>query len=224
MLLAQEKLISLYDQKSIETYLLPVVRKNYKIEALGCSWEKWTGIATTLQVELEIGSGNGHFLVQKALSHPEVQYLGIEISWKRVQKIYEKLSKRGISNVKLICADAKEIFSFVPENVLHAIYVNFPDPWPKLKHANRKLFSQSLLSKIETSIQPGGRFHLVSDVESYVVDVTQKLDSQSKMKSIETPVITDTPVGYPTSSFEEKWRQQGRKIYSICFEKPTLPR
>ncbi|NTV78849.1 MAG: tRNA (guanosine(46)-N7)-methyltransferase TrmB, partial [Clostridiales bacterium] len=101
-------------------------------------------------VYLEIGMGKGKFLVTLAKNNPHINYIGIEkytsVMLRAVQKLEQETEE--ISNLKLICMDAEAITEVFEQEEIGRIYLNFSDPWPKARHARRRLPSREFLEMI----------------------------------------------------------------------------
>ena len=113
-------------------------------------WKKVFGNAHP--VHIEIGMGKGQFLLALARRNPEINYIGIEryssVLLRAVEK-YEKLSadmQKPLPNIRFICMDAREITEVFAPGEVEKIYLNFSDPWPKARHARRRLTSSDFLA------------------------------------------------------------------------------
>ncbi len=98
------------------------------------------------KIELEIGMGKGDFIINKALTNPDINYIGLEKYPTVLLKAFKKLKDKKIDNLKIICIDANNINEIFDKEI-SKIYLNFSDPWPKKKHANRRLTSPIFLDK-----------------------------------------------------------------------------
>ncbi len=95
-------------------------------------------------INLEIGMGKGDFIIDMALKHPDINYIGLERYESILIRAIKKINELEIPNLKLICCDAKELNDiFGPE--IDTIYLNFSDPWPKKRHEKRRLTSETFL-------------------------------------------------------------------------------
>lgn len=93
---------------------------------------------------LEIGMGKGDFIINMALEHPDINFIGLEKYQSIIVRAIEKLEKLELNNLKLICIDAKELDTVFDQEI-DTIYLNFSDPWPKKRHAKRRLTSDTFL-------------------------------------------------------------------------------
>ncbi len=119
-------------------------------------------------VTVEIGFGNGDALARLAAAHPENSYLGIEVHRPGVGRLLARLVTDSITNVRIVCADAKEILARnIPDDSLAAVYVLFPDPWPKKRHHKRRLVQPDFVELVRRKLKPGGVLHLATDWPAY---------------------------------------------------------
>lgn len=100
-------------------------------------------------IEIEVGTGKGKFIIGKALANPDINYIGIEKYDSPLVSAVKKLEEVEISNLKLVCFDALGIENLFDKEV-SKIYLNFSDPWPKKRHAKRRLSSPIFLAKYDS--------------------------------------------------------------------------
>lgn len=119
-------------------------------------------------VELELGAGDGSFLLQYAGAHPEVNFLGVERLFGRLRKIDRKGRRLGLKNLRGLRMEATYLMDWmIPPGSLTAIHVYFPDPWPKKRHHHRRLINPAFAALAARALAPGGRFHCRTDDASY---------------------------------------------------------
>ena len=107
-------------------------------------------------IELEIGMGKGQFIIKKALCNPDINYIGIDKDISIVYKALKNVLVHGeIKNLKLICADAISIHNIFEKEEIEKIYLNFSDPWPKVRHEKRRL-TGPIIFKTILDIQRNG--------------------------------------------------------------------
>lgn len=100
-------------------------------------------------IHLEIGMGKGNFIIDKARKNPDLNFIGVERYASVLCRAIEKLEKTDLANVKIICIDAFELGN-VFDKEIETIYLNFSDPWPKKRHAKRRLTSSVFLRVYDT--------------------------------------------------------------------------
>ncbi len=167
-------------------------------------------------VEVEIGSGDGSFLIATARRFPERNFFGIERSPSKAKRIEDRLIRLGASNVRIVQADAGCIVGAVlPEACVAAYHVYFPDPWPKRGHARRRIFRPGLVDGLARTLQVGGCVYIATDVASY--------GGLAHALVREHPSFVELPAGddHPglTTAFARKYRAAGRPLYVFTFER-----
>lgn len=95
-------------------------------------------------IHLEIGMGKGNFIIDKAMKNPDINFIGVEMYESVMCRALEKLQDKELPNLKLICMDAMGLDSLFAGEI-ETIYLNFSDPWPKKRHAKRRLTSHVFL-------------------------------------------------------------------------------
>ncbi|MCO4743931.1 MAG: tRNA (guanosine(46)-N7)-methyltransferase TrmB [Proteobacteria bacterium] len=125
---------------------------------------------------LEIGCGNGFFLKDVAVRHPEVNLLGIEIRYKRTVLCARKLKEAGVETARIARYHAAYLDDLFVEGALDRLFVNHPDPWPKERHEKNRLISRWFLEDVVRYLKPGGVFQLKSDFPPNVERVEALLD------------------------------------------------
>lgn len=129
----------------------------------GC-WRQVFGNANPMHIE--IGMGKGGFLLNMALAHPDINYVGIERYSSVLLRAVEKMDMdeyRGLQNIRFVCMDARNVEEVFSYNEVQRIYLNFSDPWPKARHAKRRLTSKEFLMRYEQILIPGGQLELKTD-------------------------------------------------------------
>ena len=172
-------------------------------------------------VELEVGFGKGLFLLNASQACPNVNFLGIEILRKYQLYAATRFAKRGLKNVRLVKADAREFLrDYVSDESFQAIHVYFPDPWWKKRHIKRRLFMADFAVQCERTLQTGGRVYIVTDVRDYFAVITELLQQHTRLKLLSPPDPKEPShdLDYLTN-FERKFRMEGRAIYRGVYER-----
>ena len=129
-------------------------------EQKGC-WQQVFGRPGSLYVEL--GTGKGDFISQLALRHPEVNFIGIEAQQDVLYSAAKKVRALGLTNVKLLVFDINNIENIFAEHEVDQFYINFCDPWPKARHAKRRLTHVGYLRRYEKLLKTPGRLIFKTD-------------------------------------------------------------
>ena len=120
-------------------------------------------LAPAAEYALEIGCGRGDFIIQKAQQQPNVTFYALEKYDSVLFKAVEKLETIQVRNIQFISGDAEDLAVMFPEKSLDVIYLNFSDPWPKKRHAKRRLTYRKKLDLYESLLKDSGWIELKSD-------------------------------------------------------------
>jgi tRNA (guanine-N7-)-methyltransferase len=185
----------------------------------------WRGIfGNDHPVELEVGFGKGLFLVTAAQTHPEINFVGVEVVRKYQLFTATRLAKRGLGNVRVACADVRLFLPrYVAAESLQAVHVYFPDPWWKKRHHKRRVFTTEFVTECVRALRPGRQLHAVSDVEEYAAVMTNLLNEQHSLQALPPPSEKEPlhDLDYLTN-FERKFRKQGKPIFRMRYERKSL--
>lgn len=124
-------------------------------------WAEVFGNAAPLHIE--IGMGKGRFLMDMAKLHPEVNYVGIEKYSSVLLRAIQKMEEEELPNVRFIRMDAEEITNVFGREEVERIYLNFSDPWPKDRHAKRRLPSRQFLARYDEILKKDGTIEFKTD-------------------------------------------------------------
>ena len=120
-------------------------------------------------LHIEIGMGKGRFLMALAQKNPQINYIGIErytsVLLRAVEKlnIYIEENESTLPNISFICMDAQDIANVFAENEVDRIYLNFSDPWPKARHARRRLTSPDFFARYDKVLVQDGQVEFKTD-------------------------------------------------------------
>ncbi len=178
--------------------------------------KKYRGVFKTLFKEekplsLEIGMGKGDFLIGMAKRCPDVNFIGIERYPSVILRAVQKLEKEDLPNVKLICMDAREIDE-VFDHEISTLYLNFSDPWPKTKHAKRRLTSDIFMDKYENIYKDRGRIIQKTDNIDLFAYSIEQLSKHDYMLEKVTLNLAKTDLFNVETEYEQKFKKLGAKI------------
>lgn len=114
-------------------------------------------------LHIEIGMGKGRFIMELAALHPEINYIGIEKYSSVLLRAIQKMELNELSNLKFIRMDAEDIVEVFDKEEVDKIYLNFSDPWPKDRHAKRRLPSKEFLARYDVILKREGRLEFKTD-------------------------------------------------------------
>lgn len=176
---------------------------------------KWyTIFGNEREIHIEIGMGKGNFIIQMALAHPDINYIGIEMYDSVLVMAVKQLQEREekIENLRLIRMDAKEIEE-VFENEISRIYLNFSDPWPKAKHAKRRLTSEEFLTRYEHIFKNKKVIFQKTDNNALFEFSMETLKNHGyELKNVTRDLYAKPMEGNIATEYEKKFVMQGIKI------------
>jgi tRNA (guanine-N7-)-methyltransferase len=172
---------------------------------------------------LEIGFGSGAFLVELAQKRPSYNIIGLEISLPSLRRGARKVSQRGLTNVAIVQADAGYALQslFAPDS-LSGVYINFPDPWPKPGHEQRRLINTCFLHLLASCMKRGATLDIATDHLDYAQAIAVCLEATPYFDSRtgETAVIA---IGRLGTKYEQKGLAEGRPGHYFYFERSQAP-
>lgn len=116
----------------------------------------------------ELGCGHGHFLAAFAAAHPDQLCVGIDISGERIERAIRKRNRAKLSNLHFLHAEARDFLGALPPSVtISALYILFPDPWPKRRHHKNRLMQSEFLRWAAERAGKGARLYFRTDDEPY---------------------------------------------------------
>ena len=172
-------------------------------------------------VEVEIGSGKGVFLHAAAQARPDTFLLGIEAAPAYATAAAARLQKDGLKNALLLIDNGKlYLQDRVPEGALDAVHVYFPDPWPKRRHKGRRFFTDDVTATLARVLRDGGMLWFASDNAAYAGQVARVMGNAAEFARDEDAERRAEPgVAFGPTSFEIKYRAEGRVIRSYAFQR-----
>jgi len=172
-------------------------------------------------VALEFCSGNGQWILDRAEGDREKNWIAVEKQFKRSRKITAKMHNRQLDNVMVVSGEGLTFASnYLPDSVVDEIYVNFPDPWPKDRHAKHRIVQLPFANECRRILKPNGTILLVTDHPTYA---EQMIDVMREAEGIEfvyeAPHFITNCTDYGPSFFDSLWRSKGRTIHFIKSKK-----
>jgi tRNA (guanine-N7-)-methyltransferase len=168
-------------------------------------------------LEVELGSGDGGFLVAWAAQRSDHNFLGVERLLGRIRKIDRKGRRAHLSNLRLLRLEAGYFLEYLlPRESVEVLHVYFPDPWPKRRHWARRLVSERFPELVHRALVPGGRVYLRTDNHDYFEQMQRVFSLHSAFVRVEPPAEL---AGLRTD-FERDFAAQGIPILSAAYGKP----
>jgi tRNA (guanine-N7-)-methyltransferase len=172
-------------------------------------------------LELEIGFGAGEHLATQAEAHPDTGFIGCEPFLNGVVGALGHVEASNLTNVRLHMGDALEVLERLPDASLSRVYLLHPDPWPKARHAKRRMVNPGPLDRIAAKLAPGGEFRLGTDDPIYCRwsmmvmngrrDFTWLADSAADFLT--------RPADWPETRYERKARRHGHEVWYFRYRR-----
>ena len=174
-------------------------------------WREIFGKEAPLHVEL--GTGKGDFISQLAERHPEINFIGIEAQQDVLYSAAKKIAEKNLSNVKLLVFDINNIETIFAPGEVDRFYVNFCDPWPKARHAKRRLTHKNFLEKYRKLLQPGGQLFFKTDNRPlFDFSLEQFAEAGLKVEDISYDLHAENRPDNIETEYERKFSAFGEKI------------
>lgn len=176
---------------------------------------KWDTVFEQNQpLHIEIGTGKGRFITGMAKANPHINYIGIELAESVIVTALDRIIEDELPNIKLMNVNANDLEEFFAKGEVDRVYLNFSDPWPKTRHAKRRLTYKSFLQIYENILVDQGEIHFKTDNQGLF---EYSLTSFSEYGMLLTYVSLDLHKsdyeGNIMTEYEEKFSNKGSKIY-----------
>lgn len=176
-------------------------------------------------IHIEIGMGKGKFLMTLAKEHPENNYIGIEryssVLLRALEK-YDSETYGALQNVRFICMDAYDLPEIFAEGEIQQIYLNFSDPWPKARHARRRLTSTRFLEQYEKVLPQEGIVEFKTDNQDlFEFSLEQAEEAGWDLLAVTRDLHHDEVLnrGNVMTEYEEKFSAKGNPINKLIIQR-----
>lgn len=166
-------------------------------------------------IYIEIGSGNGTIASKFAKDNPDILYISCEVFMNGIIQGCQKALEDNLSNIYFFTKDARELLAALPRQCLDAVFLFFPDPWPKKRHHKRRIFNIEFLSLANFALKEKGKVLLSTDHEGYKSHIKEMLALQSEFNFMETA----PPNFWIDTKYYKKAIKAGREITFFTLEK-----
>jgi tRNA (guanine-N7-)-methyltransferase len=171
-------------------------------------------------IEVELGAGDGSFILRWAAMHPERNLLAVERLLGRLRKIEKKGARAGLRNLRAMRIEAGYFTEYlVPVNAVSAFHIYFPDPWPKMRHRKNRLINPRFAEVLCNALRQEGIVFLRTDDADYFQQMKNVFDANRCFESAETP---DELVSVKTD-FEREFNLKGIETKRAAYRKVSEP-
>ena len=164
-------------------------------------------------LEVDLGCGDGKFLMEMAAHYPDRDFLGVERLLGRVRKVCKKSTKRGLENCRVLRLESRYTVEWMlPEASVSRLHLHCPDPWPKFKHHRRRIVQLEFLEAVWKALVPGGEFLFMTDHPEYFEWAVEKFAVFGKFERLEWEEDT---LFYPKTDFQLQWEAEGKPMHRL---------
>jgi tRNA (guanine-N7-)-methyltransferase len=199
----------------LHLYVNPWLQADWPLD-----WQRVFGRTAPLMVE--IGFGNGLFLMDQARRNPDANVVGIELSWPWVQHLARCLDQAELAHVRLIHGEAEVVLqSLFGSHSIGEIFINFPDPWPKQRHHTRRLIQTGFVNLLHDRLTTGGQVTIATDHPGYAAWIAAILESQVALQPCFSTTAVHELTGRIPTKYEQKARGADLPICYFLWHKPS---
>ena len=184
------------------------------------NWKQLFG--NTNPIHIEIGMGKGRFLMDLAALHPDINYIGIERYTSVLLRAIQKMEENPLPNVRFLCVDAATLPEiFAPEEV-DRIYLNFSDPWPKDRHAKRRLTSRQFFARYDKVLKKEGHLEFKTDNQDLFTFSLEEIPEAGWHLDASTRDLHHDEIlneGNVMTEYEQKFSEMGNPICKMIIER-----
>lgn len=180
------------------------------------SWQQLFG--NDAPIHIEIGMGKGQFLTRLAKENPHINYIGIERYSSVLLRALQKMEQEPLSNLRFLCIDAASITEIFEKNEVDKIYLNFSDPWPKDRHAKRRLTSRQFFARYNDILKPDGNVEFKTDNRDlFLFSLDEVEEAGWKLAAHTFDLHHDKALnqGNIMTEYEEKFSSLGNPIHKL---------
>jgi tRNA (guanine-N7-)-methyltransferase len=164
--------------------------------------------------ELDLGCARGKFLVEAAALWPEIQFLGVDRQTERVLRTRRKIRRLSLRNAWAVQGDILDFLrEKVPAQRISRIHVLFPDPWPKRRHAPRRIFQPGFLLEVERVLLSGGALRFLTDHAPYHEEVKKWLPERPGWKKAAAP--PPEKERWPQTEFQARFQSRKQPVFAL---------
>jgi len=166
-------------------------------------------------LEVDLGCGDGLFLATTAAANPARNFLGIERMPGRVRSACRKIEVAGLSNARVVEIEISyAVRHLLPAASVSVFHLMFPDPWPKRRHAPRRIVTEALFTALHRALVPEGTLRVATDEIDYFREIERLVSCSPGFVA-----ISDRETPASTSTFENRFRQDGLEIHRLVARK-----
>ncbi len=199
-------------EKNLQNFTDFVIVEEIGEERQG-TWRKFFSDDLTRELYVELGTGKGDFITEFAARNPDKNFIGLEMEREVVLKAARKIQEKNLKNVRLVIFDINNVDKIFARGEVDRLFINFCDPWPKKKHAKRRLTYVSFLDKYKKILKSGGEIHFKTDNRGlFDFSLEQFAEKNLAVSELTFDLHENEPAENIRTEYENKFSAQGFKI------------
>ena len=168
------------------------------------------------KVNIEIGFGNGEFLIKNAISNPKELFIGIDVYLNGIAKVLETISYLQLKNIVLSNLNSYYFLKATPHKSIDKVFIINPDPWIKKRHNKRRLISYEFTKLLTEIIKSKNSIYITTDSELYLQDMKNMINQNKDFfENYNISILSKNDELYGISRYQRKAIEKGRKIYLL---------
>jgi tRNA (guanine-N7-)-methyltransferase len=168
---------------------------------------------------VEIGPGSGDFLCDQAASHPDTNFLGIEVSHRGAAVCAAMAHDLGLENLRVLRADFKLLKPLLPKGGWAKVYLHFPDPPHKSGDQKRRIFDQAFLDSMADALTPKGEISVASDKPGFFLQMLEQAEKDSRFRFTHSERFLEGLESPVKSRFQRFWERKGIQTLRFILQK-----
>ncbi len=170
------------------------------------------------RVNIEIGFGDGEFLIKNAIAYPKELFIGIEVYLNGIAKVLQTISELKLKNIILSNLNSIYFLEAMTLRSVDKIFIINPDPWKKKRHHKRRLISFEVMELLTKLIKSKNSIYITTDSESYFNDMNNLIiENRDSLGSHNVKILSENDELYGISRYQRKAIEKGEKIYQLTF-------
>ncbi len=172
-------------------------------------------------LKLEIGFGNGAFLIDMSVREPQSNFIGMDFYHKGIRKVITRMDRLHLKNIRVAYGSASEKIPILFEDgELSEVFINFPDPWPKKRHHKRRLIKPQFVETLAGKLAPGGKVRIATDFEAYALEILEVMKADIRFTNPhEDQGFLHERNDVPKTKYEKSFLNAGKKIFYFDFSR-----
>ncbi|WP_282173573.1 tRNA (guanosine(46)-N7)-methyltransferase TrmB [Cytobacillus firmus] len=165
-------------------------------------------------LHIEIGTGKGRFITGMAKANPDINYIGIELAESVIVSALDRIIEEELPNIKLLNVNANDLRDYFEKGEVNRVYLNFSDPWPKKRHAKRRLTHRSFLDIYEDVLVDKGEIHFKTDNQGLFESSLMSFSDYGMLLTFVSLDLHNSDFeGNIMTEYEEKFSSRGSRIF-----------